>query len=104
MADTDIIEVSADGRVTEMIWDPLDRKVHIGTRHDVAPLLDDNMRMQNNGPGWLGPSREMKLVARLNMETVTNLMRAGIWADRKRFRKWLNDGDVSKLRTDRCRL
>ena len=104
MAETDIIDVSPGGRVTEMIWDPLSRKVHVGTRQDVTALLDDNVRRQNNGPGWLGRSREMKHVARLNMETVIALWRAGIWGDRKAFRKWLNDSDVRKLRTDTCRL
>ena len=104
MVDRDIIEVSPEGRVTEMIWDPLARKVHIGTRQDATALLDDNRKRQNNGAGWLGRSREMRHVARLNMETVVELMKTGRWYDRKAFRKWLNDPDHAYLRTDRCRL
>jgi hypothetical protein len=102
MADRDVIDIGPGGRVTELIWDG--DKVHVGCRQDVTTLLDDNVRRQNNGPGWLSKAREMRHVARLNMETVVELMKSGIWHDRKRFRRWLNDPDHRKLRTDTCRL
>lgn len=104
MAERDIIEISPDGRVTEMIWDHAAGKVHVGTRQTVDDLLDDNVARQNNGPGWLGRSREMRHVARLDMVTVADLNARGIWGDPKALRKWLNDRDYMKFRTDLCNL
>lgn len=73
---------------------------NIATRRseDAEPLCDWNKALQNLDDGFT-PSRDMRRVASLPLTVVEDLMKRGIWQDKKALRKWLADGDNRAFRT-----
>ena len=93
-----------DGNVTTTAYyDDLADRLTVKHTQDVAPVLDDNKRLYNDGDGY-SPSRELKRIASLPMVVVMDLNTKGIMRgttviDKKRFRQFLNDRDNLYLRT-----
>lgn len=104
METRDLIEARPDGYRLEMVWDDTDRKVRFYEATDAEAVVDANMKAQNNGKGWMDREKSWRHVARLDPVHVHMLKQSGIWDDPKALRRWLDDLDHMKLRTDRCRL
>lgn len=80
-------------------WDPVDRKAHIETIHDVEDILEGNKERYNGvdeRAGWKG---EMHRVASIPMPLFFELKKKGIVDDPKALRQWLNDSDNRLFRT-----
>ena len=69
---------------------------------DVQSILEDNRRELNLEHGR--PFGEWKKIACIPNIIVNDLIKQGIWGDRKAFRKWLNNSEFSKFRTKEARL
>jgi hypothetical protein len=81
--------------------------VVLDTKQDVTEMLELN-KAQRNG---LRNKRTKKFggkflnhVARVDMVTMMELQRLGIWQDDKRLMAWLNDPMFSQYRTDDTKL
>lgn len=51
------------GVISTFEYDDTEKRVVIGTHQDVTPILEANKRLQNQGDGGYGPSRELRRVA-----------------------------------------
>jgi len=102
MSDVTYCFTALDGTVTKMKI--TDDTIHINNRLDVEPLLDENAILRANDPGLPRNKDSMHLVARLDALTYHILSQNGILNDRKAFRRWLNDRDFSKFRTNEARV
>ena len=88
---------------TSGFYDDTDGKVHFHSEQDVTPILRDNFEhkkefdIQNNTR--LGKYGEFCKVASIPNIVVDELIRNGIWNDRKALKKWLNQSDQTPFRT-----
>ena len=92
-----------DGGIKQEIWyEEHTDKLITRDVQNISEILDDNRRELNAEHGR--PFGEWKKVACIPNIVVNQLIKDGIWHDRKAFRKWLNDSEFSKFRTKECRL
>ena len=91
--------LARDGVVRETVWDE-DGNVFINTLQDLEPVLDSIARdreiMPNNGVN--------KLLGRLPVIVVENLIRRGIYDDPERFDKWWNTIEANPWRIYKGRI
>jgi hypothetical protein len=92
-----------EGGVRQEIW--YDEHTDTLTFRDlqvVEDVLDENRRERNNEHGK--PFGEWKRIAQIPALIVNQLMREGIWDNKERLKKWLNDQNNIKMRTKEGRL
>lgn len=84
--------------VSHFHYDESEKKATIVSTQDVEPILDNNKRLQNWNDGY-SPSRELRRVASIPLVVVDDLIKRGIWNDKKKMRAWLNDSQNRFFRT-----
>ena len=63
---------------------------------DISPILENNKNLRNSFDGYRG---EFHMAASIPNQIVEELMKEGIWQDKKRLKAWLNDPDNRAFRT-----
>ena len=91
-----------DGIRQEIWYEEHTDKIHIRDIQDVQPILEQNRRERNANHGT--KFGDFKRIAVIPGIVVNDLMKQGIWYDKKRFRKWLNQSEFKNMRTMEGRL
>lgn len=92
-----------EGHNTNMYIDRWAKEATIVTSQDIEPYLKQNKAERNNDIGSIKRFRDGALgkkVASIPNIIVDQLMKDGIWADSKRFWKWLDQADQKVFRTN----
>lgn len=72
-------------------------KIHVRDLQDVTPYLKQNRIERNANRGT--KFGEFRKVATIPNLVVNQLMKDGIWWDKKAFKKWLNNSEFVNFRT-----
>lgn len=67
MADKRLVEVR-DGVAEHIVFDDSEDRITLAWSGDVAPVLDHNKALQNDGTGGYSPSRELRRAASIPVE------------------------------------
>jgi len=101
------VDVGAHGVTVESWLDPSGDRVVANELQDVEPYLKSNradkkaFAQTKNSDMKYG---DFHKVATIPNVVINDLMRKGIWFDKKAMRKWLNESAHAEWRTSKCWL
>lgn len=78
------------------MFDSGEDRMIVKKSQDFEPIIELNKYQRNNNECNTGDMRKVASIPNLEVE---KLMKAGIWQDKKRLKKWLNDPDNRAFRT-----
>lgn len=79
-------------------WEADGKDVVVCNTQDAEPIIEANKRLYALNDGY-SPSRLTRRVASIPLVTYLDLKKRGILADKKAFKRWLNDPDNRFFRT-----
>ena len=109
MSEVKISEDWGFNQVKTTGWlDTASGSVVLATEQDLTEIANRNKAdrkasavSRNSGSGRFGDFAKVATIPNIKVD---ELMKKGIWQDRKLFKKWLNDPDNKCWRTIECRL
>ena len=90
---------NVNGVTYESVFDKSNGRLCVKSTQDVEPIIEANKRIRNDFKDY--HKKEFVRVASIPNIKVEELMKNGIWFDKKRFKKWLNDPDNRYFRPQR---